>query len=70
LRWLKGHRSFPTALRTHGHGLCLGKPRTPGTLPLGLAVLAALGLILEILIVEEVLLTRCKNEISAAIHAL
>jgi hypothetical protein len=69
LRRLEGYRSFPTALRTHGHGLCFGKPRTRRSLALGLASLAALGLILEILIVEEMLLSGCENEISSAIHA-
>ncbi len=37
---------------------------------LGLAILAALGLILKILIVEKVLFSRCEDEIGTAIHAL
>jgi hypothetical protein len=38
-------------------------------LALGLASLAALGLILEVLVVEEVLFSRCEYEIRVAIHA-
>jgi hypothetical protein len=57
-------------LGTHGHCLGLGKPRTPGARALGLTILTALGLILEILIVEEVLFSRSEDEIGSAIHAL
>jgi hypothetical protein len=38
-------------------------------LALGLARLTALGLILEVLVVEEVLFSRCEHEIGTAIHA-
>jgi hypothetical protein len=37
---------------------------------LGLAILTALGLILEILVVEEVLFSRCEYKIRCAIDAL
>ena len=37
---------------------------------LGLAILAAFRLVLEILVVEEVLFSRCKYEIRSAVYAL
>jgi hypothetical protein len=37
---------------------------------LGLAILTALGLILEILVVEEMLFSRCEYKISSTIDAL
>jgi hypothetical protein len=37
---------------------------------LGLAILTALGLILEVLVVEEVLFSRCEYKIRSAIDAL
>jgi hypothetical protein len=37
---------------------------------LGLAILTALGLILKVLVVEEVLLSRCEYKIRCAIDAL
>ena len=67
---LEGHRGFPTALRAHGHGLRLGETRARRTLALGLAVLAPLGFVLEVFVVEEVLFSRCKYEICTAINAL
>jgi hypothetical protein len=66
----KGHRGFPTALRAGGHGFRFVKARGRGTLALGLAILAALGLVLKILVVEEVLFSRCENKICSAVHAL
>jgi hypothetical protein len=51
------------------HGLGFGKAGSGRALALGLACLAALGFILEILVVEEVLFSRCEYEIRAAIHA-
>ncbi len=48
----------------------LAKPPDGRTLALVLAGLAALGLVLEILVVEEVLFSRRKYEIRSAIHAL
>ena len=37
---------------------------------LGLAILTALGLILEVLVVEEVLFSRCEYEVCSAVYAL
>jgi len=70
LRRLEGHRGFPTALRAHGHGFRFGESRTGGALALYFAILAALGLVLKVLVVEEVLFSRCKYEICSAINAL
>jgi len=56
-------------LRTLGHGFGFGKTGPGRSLALGLACLAALGLIFEILVVEEVLFSRCEYEIRAAIDA-
>jgi hypothetical protein len=70
LRRLEGHRGFPTALRAHGHGFRFGESRTGGALALHFAVLAPFGLVLEVLVVEEVLFSRCKYEICSAINAL
>lgn len=64
------YRGFAAALRTHGHGFGLGEARPRRTLPLGLATLTALGLILEILVVEEMLFSRCEYEIRSAICTL
>jgi len=69
LRGLERHRGFPPALRAGGHGFALLKP-TAGTLSLGFATLAALGLVFEILVVEKVLFTRGEHEIRSAIYAL
>jgi hypothetical protein len=51
------------------HGFGFGETASGRSLALGLASLAALGLILEILVVEEVLFSRCEYEIRAAIDA-
>jgi hypothetical protein len=64
------HRGFPTALRARGHGLGFGKAPAGTALALGFTVFAALRLILEIFIVEEVLFSRCENEICSAVYAL
>jgi hypothetical protein len=69
LCWLEWDRSFAAALRTLGKGFGL-LVATPSTLPLRFASLAPFRLILEILIVEEVLLPRCENELCSAIRAL
>jgi len=69
LRRFEGNRGFPAALRALGHGFGFRKTRSGRTLALSLACLAALGLVLEILVVEEVLFSRCEHEIRAAIHA-
>ena len=70
LGWLEGHRSFPTALRAGGHGFRLGKARGRGTRALGFTILTALGLVFEVLVVEEVLFSRCEYEICSAVYAL
>jgi hypothetical protein len=67
---LEGNRGFPPALRTGSHGFRFGKAPGRRTLALVLADLAALGLVLEILVVEEMLFSRRKYEIRSAIHAL
>ena len=63
------NRGFPAALGALRHGFGFRKTGSRRTLALGLACLAALGLVLEILVVEEVLFSRCEYEIRAAIHA-
>ena len=66
----EGNRSFPAALRANGGRL---GPRRSGrrrSLPLELARLTALWLIFEVLVVEEVLLSRRENELCPAISAL
>jgi hypothetical protein len=47
----------------------LGEARPRSTLALGLAILAALRLVLEILVVVEVLFTRSEYKLCAAVHA-
>jgi len=70
LRRLEGHRSLPSALRAGSVRFGLGVTGRRTALAFGLAGLAALGLVLEILIVVEVLFTRREYEVCAAIHAL
>jgi len=70
LRWFEGHRCLPPALRAHRHGFGLGEPGSGRALAFGLAALATLGFVLEVLVVEEVLFSRCKYEIRTAINAL
>jgi hypothetical protein len=70
LGWFKGHRGFPTALRAGGHGFRLGKAPAGTTLALGFTSLAPFGFVLEILVVEEVLFSRCEYEICPAVCAL
>jgi len=69
---LEGDGGFTATLRARGHGFGLGEtsPTPGGTLALRLTRLAALGLVLEILVVEEVLFSRCEDEICSAIDAL
>jgi hypothetical protein len=57
-------------LRACGHGFRFRETRTRSALALGFASLAALWLVLEILVMEEVLFSRCKNEICPAVCAL
>src|ERR1700683_3485803 len=69
LGWLKGHRGFPAALRAGRHGFRLGKARGRGTRPLGLTILAAFGFVLKVLVVEEMLFSRCEYEVCSAVYA-
>ena len=81
LRRTEGHRSFFSALGTVGPSLCFGIRMSAGrtsalrhrsqhsnTFPF--AVLTALGLVLELLVVEEKLFARREHEIRATIDAL
>ena len=70
LRGLEGNCGLPAALRTGGHSFHFSKTRGTRTLALVLAGFAALGLILEVLVMEEVLFSRSENKIGATIHAL
>src|ERR1035437_6709859 len=65
----EGNRGLAAALRALRGGFGFRKTGSRRTLALGLAGLAPLGLILEILVVEEVLFSRCEYKIRAAIHA-
>jgi hypothetical protein len=67
---LEGNRGLPSALRTGGHGFRFGKAPGGRTLTLVLTGFAALGFVLEILVVEEMLFSRCKYKIRSAIYAL
>jgi len=70
LRGLKGNRGFTAALRACGHGLGFGETAAAAALPLGFACLAALGFVLEILVVEEVLFSRGEYEIRRTVYTL
>jgi hypothetical protein len=59
---LKGHRGFPAALRTGGHGFGAKRTRRRAPLALGFACLAALGLIFEVSVAKEVLFSRGEDE--------
>jgi hypothetical protein len=67
LRGFKGNRGFRGALRTHGPGF-----RTHAvagsSYALDFALFAALGIVLELFIVEEELLTSGKNEVITAVR--
>jgi len=67
---LEGNCGLPAALRTGGHGFHFGEAPGTRTLALVLAGFAALGLILEVLVMEEMLFSRGENKIGATIHAL
>src|ERR1035441_7985937 len=69
LGWFEGNRGLTAALRALRGGFGFGKTGSRRTGALGLAGLATLGLVLEVLVVEEVLFSRCENEIRVAIHA-
>jgi hypothetical protein len=47
-------------LRTGRHGLRLGEPAAAAACPFGLTSFAALGFVLEVFVVEEVLFSRRK----------
>jgi hypothetical protein len=65
---LERHSGFRCAFRTGGAGL--GANSRSAARALRLALLAVLGVIRELLIVEKQLLAGCKHELSAAIYAL
>jgi len=66
----EGYRGFPAALGAGGGGLRLALSPGRTALALILAVLAPLGFVLEVLVVEEVLFSRREYEIRSAIYAL
>jgi hypothetical protein len=68
LRRSEGHGGLTAALRASGHGFRLACTGRPG-LPFALARFAALGLVLEVLVVEEVLFSRCENKFGSALGA-
>jgi hypothetical protein len=70
LSGLEGYRGVPTALGARGRGLRLAEPRCRTALALVLAILAALGFVLEVLVMEEMLFSRCKYEICPTVYAL
>src|SRR5450631_538806 len=65
----EGNRGLTAALRALRGSFGFGKTGSRRTRALGLAGLATLGLVLEVLVVEEVLFSRCENEIRVAIDA-
>ena len=67
---LERHRCLPPALGALGSGFRFGEAGTGGTLPLRFTRFAALGFILEVLVVEEVLFSRCKYKIRSAVYTL
>jgi hypothetical protein len=67
LRWFEWNRCLAPTLRARSHCFCFGK--APSALPLRFARLAALGFILEILVVEEMLFSRREHKVSTAIYA-
>ena len=73
LRRTEGNCGFTPALRTDRSRLHSPRRRSAlarTTLPFGFAILAPLGLVLEILIVVKLLLARGKDEIRTAVHTL
>lgn len=64
---LEGDGGFRAALRANG--ACLRAHRAGAGCPFGLALFAALGVVLELLVEEEELLTRSEHEIVPAVHA-
>jgi hypothetical protein len=70
LSGLEWYRGFAATLGAGGHGFAFGETAATRALAFGFARLAAFGFILEILIVEEMLFTRGKDEIGSAVYAL
>jgi hypothetical protein len=66
---LERNGCFPAALRANGCGFRSWRPGRRRSLPLSFARLAALWFIFEILVVEEMLFSRGKNELRATIRA-
>jgi hypothetical protein len=62
---LEWHSGFGPALGTSGPSL--GANLLVSTNPLRLALLATLGVVLELLVVEKDLLAGCKNKLGAAV---
>lgn len=69
LSWLEWYRGVPTALGAGSHRLRLAKARGRTALALCLAILAALGFVLEVFVVEEVLFSRCEYKVCSAVNA-
>jgi hypothetical protein len=70
LGWFEWDRGLAAALRAGGHGFALREPSAARALALGLARLATLRFILEVLVVEEMLFSRCEDKIRSAVYAL
>src|SRR5579862_8273565 len=69
LRRLERNSRLPAALRTTRHGLGFGVAAR-GALALGFTVLTTLRLVFKILVVEEVLFSRCEYELCSAVYTL
>jgi len=70
LRGFERNRGLPPALRAGGHGLRFREASARGTLALRLTVLAALRFVFKVLVMEEVLFSRRKYEVSTAVYTL
>ena len=75
MSWFKRDRRLPLACRAYRLGfysliVSAALWQTQGLGPLTFTILATLGLVLELFVVEEELLTRGEYEICAAINAL
>ncbi|HKE29879.1 MAG TPA: hypothetical protein VKB88_46335 [Bryobacteraceae bacterium] len=66
---LKRNRGFTAALRARGHGFRLGETSAASASSFLLACFAALRLVLEVLVVEEMLFSRCEDEIGSTVYA-
>ena len=67
---LERNRGVPPALRAGGHGLRFGEATTAAALTLGFTSLAALGFVLEVFVVEEVLFSRRKYKFCRTVYTL